>query len=119
MSLNQDSPSADFENDKVGVGWRGGEAEDLGGAGHPGRPILHAHSCSVPQVWLHEALQLLGHPALPYSQGSATATVQLQASLPAQKHQLLGVVHHRPSTIPHDAARGQEEGTVAGLPCLL
>lgn len=27
MSLNQDSPSADFENDKVGVGWRGEEAE--------------------------------------------------------------------------------------------
>ena len=97
----------------------GGQVEDSGGAGRPGRPVLHAHSCSVPQVWLCEALQLLGHPALPYSQGSSTATVRLQASLPAQKHQLLGGVHHRPSAIPHDAARGQEEGAVAGLPCLL
>lgn len=97
----------------------GGKAEDLGGAGRPGRPILHAYSCSVPQVWLREALQLLGYPALPYSQGSAAATVQLQASLPAKKHQLLGVVHHRPSSVPHDAARGQEEGAVAGLPGLL
>lgn len=83
--------------------------------GHPGRPILHSHSCSVPQVWLHEAPgSSWGHPALPYSQGSATATVQLQAP-PSTEASAPGC---RPSPSPqpsrHDAKcrQGQEEGTV-------
>ena len=83
-------------------------------------PLCSTHRAALsPQVWLHEALQLLEQPALRSSQGSASATLQLQASLPAQEHQLLGIIHHRPSAVPHDAARGREEGPVAGLACLL
>lgn len=74
---------------------------------------------SPPQVWLHKTLQLPEQPSLQHSQGSVPATLRLQASFPAQKHQLLGIIHHCPSAIPYDTAWGPEKGPVAGLTCLL